>query len=161
MPEPPRRPRVKLVRVIIKDSNDRETTLEIKGRIDEEGLEYLIENLRSLVAGGGGEVEEKDTYYSKLKGLVLSYFRNGYFTSMQVRELYKEMYGEDLKLTTVSTYLGRMVSEGVLERIKHGKRWIYGVAEEVEAEERGPSPIISTGDLKEDPRRCDGTDCQY
>ncbi len=133
------RARVKLVRIVVRDIYDRETVLEVKGKVDEHSLEYLIENLRALIGSNTvddkGKMEEKDTYYSRIKGLVTSYFKNGYFTSLQVRELYKEMFGDDIKLTTISTYLGRMVSEGVLDRIRHGKKWIYElkeVAEELE-----------------------------
>ena len=129
--------KVKLVRVMVRDVNDRETTLEVKGKVDGRSLEYLIENLRALVGveATGEEKEygeERDTYYSKMKELIKSYFRSGYFTSLQLRDLYKEMYGEDIKLTTISTYLGRMVSDGTLERIRHGKKWIYELIEAVE-----------------------------
>ncbi|MGC8555403.1 MAG: hypothetical protein ACP5NG_00055 [Conexivisphaera sp.] len=126
------RPRVKLIRIIVRDIHDRETTLEVKGKVDAESLEYLIGNLRALVGAGGEgrglgaeERREQDTYYSKLRDLIASYLRSGYFTSIQVRDLYREMYNEDLKLTTISTYLGRMVSDGVLERVRHGRKWIY------------------------------------
>ena len=128
--------KVKLVRVIVRDVHDRETTLEVKGKVDERSLEYLIENLRALVgveaSGEEGGYYERDTYYSKMRELIRSYFKSGYFTSLQLRDLYKEMYGEDIKLTTISTYLGRMVSEGTLERIRHGKKWIYELIETVE-----------------------------
>jgi len=133
------RARVKMVRVVVRDIHDRETVLEVKGRVDAESLEYLIGNLRALVGAekrGAGEPVDNDTYYSKLKEFIKSYFRSGYFTSLQLHDLYKEMYDEDLKLTTISTYLGRMVADGFLERVRHGKRWIYeyieGAVEEVE-----------------------------
>jgi hypothetical protein len=122
------RARIKSVRVIVRDVYDRETSLEIKGRIDEESLNYLINNLKLLVSGGAQASDERgesNTYYSKLRGLVARYLKSGYFTSLQVRELYREMYNEDLKLTTISTYLGRMVSDGLLRRIRYGKKWIY------------------------------------
>jgi len=136
------RVRIKSVRVVVRDVHDRETSLEIKGRIDEESLNYLINNLKLLVSGGAqasDEQGESNTYYSKLRGLVARYLRSGYFTSLQVRELYREMYNEDLKLTTISTYLGRMVSDGLLRRIRYGKKWIYeyvdNVLEEASEEE--------------------------
>jgi len=128
------RARIKSVRVIVRDVYDRETSLEIKGRIDEESLNYLINNLKLLVSGGAqasDEQGESNTYYSKLRGLVARYLRSGYFTSLQVRELYREMYNEDLKLTTISTYLGRMVSDGLLRRIRYGKKWIYEFVDNV------------------------------
>jgi len=128
------RARIKSVRVIVRDVYDRETSLEIKGRIDEESLNYLINNLKLLVSGGAqasDEQGESNTYYSKLRGLVARYLRSGYFTSLQVRELYREMYNEDLKLTTISTYLGRMVSDGLLRRIRYGKKWIYEYVDNV------------------------------
>jgi hypothetical protein len=128
------RARIKSVRVIVRDVYDRETSLEIKGRIDEESLNYLINNLKLLVSGGAQASDEQgelNTYYSKLRGLVARYLRSGYFTSLQVRELYREMYNEDLKLTTISTYLGRMVSDGLLRRIRYGKKWIYEYVDNV------------------------------
>jgi hypothetical protein len=39
-----------------------------------------------------------------------------WFTSSQIRRMYVELFGENVGLSTISTYLSRMHSEGILER---------------------------------------------
>jgi hypothetical protein len=43
-------------------------------------------------------------------------FRNLWFTTVQVKEKYETQYSEEIKISTVSTYLTRLYNEGFLER---------------------------------------------
>jgi len=43
-------------------------------------------------------------------------FKSLWFTTVQVKEKYEAQYGEEIKTSTVSTYLTRLYNEGFLER---------------------------------------------
>jgi len=43
-------------------------------------------------------------------------FKSLWFTTVQVKEKYEAQYGEEIKISTVSTYLTRLYNEGFLER---------------------------------------------
>jgi|Deesub1362A_J573_1020465.scaffolds.fasta_scaffold02030_5 hypothetical protein len=55
-------------------------------------------------------VRERLEYYLKYE------FPPIWFTSRDLKEAYERKYGEEIKLSTVSTYLARMHREGLLER---------------------------------------------
>ncbi|MGQ4892685.1 MAG: hypothetical protein ACP6IP_09410 [Candidatus Njordarchaeia archaeon] len=75
------------------------------------------------------------TRFFKVKTIISKYFSKGHwFTSIDLRELYEETYGEALGATTASTYLRRLESEGILESRKRGKILEYRVINQEELE---------------------------
>ncbi len=129
---------IKSIRIMVRDAGDNETIVEVKGGVTKEKLEYLINNLRAIVSMSSDvmvsrekEDEVMETSYGKIKNIIRIYFKDGYFTSPQVKEVYEEMYDEEMKISTISTYLARLHDEGYLTRIKHGKRWIYQLRKEI------------------------------
>lgn len=48
--------------------------------------------------------------------VIVNRIKYGWFTSEQVRELYRNQFGEEIKPSTVSTYLARLFNENALER---------------------------------------------
>ena len=48
--------------------------------------------------------------------IVVNQINYGWFSSDQVRDLYRQQFQEEIKPSTVSTYLARMFSENLLER---------------------------------------------
>ncbi len=62
---------------------------------------------------------------SKIWSLIESNFTYSSFTSSNIAESYEELYGEQLQLSLVSTYLSRYYEKHKLIRSKRGKEWIY------------------------------------
>ncbi len=60
---------------------------------------------------------------------VVQQIKYGWFTSDHIRELYQFHFNEDIKPSTVSTYLSRMFEESVLERRGSRARREYRLAE--------------------------------
>jgi hypothetical protein len=59
---------------------------------------------------------DKYTIKERLRLFLKFEFRNMWFTTVQVKEKYELQYSEEIKISTVSTYLTRLYNEGFLER---------------------------------------------
>jgi len=76
--------------------------------------------------------KNSDSIFFKVRMLVLERLANGqWFTSLDLRELYEEIYNEPLPANSASTYLRRMESLGMLTSRKYGKLVEYRVVNEV------------------------------
>lgn len=89
----------------------------------------------------------KYTIKERLRLFLKFEFQGMWFTSLQVKDKYERQYGEEIKLSTVSTYLTRLYSEGFLER--RGNRiereyHVIDVSAEDKAVERAGQPITGT-----------------
>lgn len=62
---------------------------------------------------------------SKIWALIENNFAYSAFTSSNIAESYEEMYGEQLQLSLISTYLSRYHEKRKLMRSKRGKEWLY------------------------------------
>jgi DNA-binding transcriptional ArsR family regulator len=60
-------------------------------------------------------------------------FSNTWFTTQELRERY-ETVADDIKLSTVSTYLSRMNRDGLLDRRGNRNNRQYRLLEEIEPE---------------------------
>lgn len=49
------------------------------------------------------------------------------FSSSDLSRAYNHTYRENIQLSIVSTYLSRFFMRNKLERVKHGKEWIYSI----------------------------------
>ena len=59
---------------------------------------------------------DKPTIKERLSLFLKFEFSGQWFTSLVVKDRYERQYGEEIKLSTVSTYMTRLTSEGFLER---------------------------------------------
>ena len=137
---------IKWVKVIIKLEDESVLTISVKGRLKINNIEAFIDQLKTFLALNMEErsyVEPKLTQhvnmgnvqqlaestsssaYNRIRNLVLDNLRGSYFTSFQVKRLYEEIYNEEIKLSTVSTYLARLYKKGYLKRIKYSGKWVY------------------------------------
>ncbi len=62
---------------------------------------------------------------SKIWTLIQNNFAFSSFSSSDIVESYEILYGEQLALSMISTYLSRYVEKNKLIRSKRGKEWIY------------------------------------
>ncbi len=74
--------------------------------------------------------------YDKLKNAISVAFRYGqWFTSLDAQEIFEEFYGEQIRLSTCSTYLRRLEDEGFLVSRKIGKLVEYRLV--IDAKDEG------------------------
>jgi len=114
------------VRIEIFDEEGTKISIEFEG---ERWKERLLQFIDALPISGGGRdvhhpaqklnfspdfeplsVRERLEYYLRYE------FPPIWFTSRDLKEAYERKYGEEIKLSTVSTYLARMHREGLVER---------------------------------------------
>lgn len=87
-------------------------------------IREIVESLQGIDVGSSVQVLDtkpisKKNPQSKMGKLVklLEKLSNiGWFTSEHVRELYLHEHGEELKSSTISTYLARLCEEGLCEK---------------------------------------------
>ena len=72
--------------------------------------EPTIENKMAELMGDNYTIKERLRLFLKFE------FKSLWFTTVQVKEKYEAQYGEEIKTSTVSTYLTRLYNEGFLER---------------------------------------------
>ncbi|MHA1409686.1 MAG: hypothetical protein ACTSQY_05185 [Candidatus Odinarchaeia archaeon] len=71
---------------------------------EEEATEFNTLDLESL------------TKKQKIELIIIKYFRNGTFSSKDIQEMFRNVYNEEIILSTISTNLSRLVDEGILLR---------------------------------------------
>src|SRR5208337_4855849 len=59
---------------------------------------------------------DKPTIKERLRLFIKFEFTDDWFTTLRVKSSYERQYGEEIKISTVSTYLTRLYNEGFLER---------------------------------------------
>ena len=69
----------------------------------------------------------------RLASFIKFEFSNTWFTTQELRERY-ETVADDIKLSTVSTYLSRMNRDGLLDRKGNRNNRQYRLLEEIEPE---------------------------
>ncbi|VVB73074.1 Uncharacterised protein [uncultured archaeon] len=77
------------------------------------------------------------TLMDRLEGFIKFEFSNTWFTTQELREKY-ETVADDIKLSTVSTYLSRMNRDGLLDRRGNRNNRQYRLIEKIEPEASVP-----------------------
>jgi len=92
-----------------------------------EGAEERTRSAESVHDYGKGT-----TLMERLEGFIRFEFSNTWFTTQELRERY-ETVADDIKLSTVSTYLSRMNRDGLLDRRGNRNNRQYRLIDDAEA----------------------------
>jgi len=107
------------------DDEGTKYTLSMEGTLTKEKMNKIIEVYEFL----GGEVIEnefeEDTIFSRVARLIDEQFPASTFTTSDLQAAYEDKYQQHIKLTTLSTYLNRLVDRRVLRRARVGAGYIY------------------------------------
>jgi hypothetical protein len=93
-------------------------------------VNFLVTKRSSLPADIPYDLERDDL---TIKERLASFLRfderapKEWFTSSQIKRKYEEAFDANVRLTTISTYLASMHSEGILERKGNRAKWQYRV----------------------------------
>jgi len=102
-----------------------EVRLSIKGQWvledPSEVKKYIEAVLLQVPREGGTELQEPTeleslTIKDRLLHIIKNNFKYGWFRSSDVKEEYERQFGEEIKASTVATYLARFYEEGILDR---------------------------------------------
>lgn len=99
-------------------------------------VRFLENTLPSPFLSDPSEVGSEDLTIKERLAYFLRYDEKSpvdWFTSSQIRRIYEEAYGENVHLSTLSTYLANMHSEGILVRKGSRAKWQYRLAKSMSA----------------------------
>jgi hypothetical protein len=107
------------VKVNINDEEGNKITISFEGRITRNKVLQVLDFVE-LLGGGSTPGEEKNTSdfskFDKIQKVIERKFPIGWFTSQEVMIVYEDLLNEPIGLSTVSTYLSRLVDKGVLTK---------------------------------------------
>lgn len=108
-------------------------TMAIEGRVTRDKVGKVLDYIELM---GGVEGATTNTNFiqkpisnrfDRLLSLVLTNFTGQSFLSKDVQKTYKSIYEDEVPLSTISTYLSRLVDRGVLTRDGSSFEWRYAV----------------------------------
>ena len=115
-------------------------SISIDGQITREKvgkLLDLVEVIAGTPRGTASALSISPRKFDRLAGTVVSGFPDRTFAAADAKKAFETAFSEKIPLSTVSTYLSRLVERGVLERIEQGRTVSY----QVKAEE--PRSLLS------------------
>jgi len=107
--------------------------MTIEGRVTREKVGKVLDYIELMGGVEGGYPTSRfiqrslNNRFEKTLSLVFSHFSDKTFLSKDLQRIYKSVYNEDVPLSTVSTYLSRLVERGVLTRSGSTFEWRYSV----------------------------------
>jgi len=109
----------KKVRIEIAGGSGEKVTITLEGRMDRELIARLLDVLQLLeTSTPEGQRYQADelSKFDKVQVLLQRKFPAGWFTSQDVMVAYEDAYDEPIGLSTVSTYLARLVERDEVSR---------------------------------------------
>ncbi|MEM4312159.1 MAG: hypothetical protein QXX95_07205 [Nitrososphaerales archaeon] len=118
---------MKKVRLEFEDSEGGKFKLTFEGKITKDKVLKIMDLIDSINKEEKEilELPSLDTSFGKVWRLIEERFSLGSFDSSELTEAYEDRYNEPIKLSTLSTYLARLVDKGILSRRRIGNTWIY------------------------------------
>ncbi len=112
------------------DEQGTKHTISIEGNITREKVAKVLDYVELMGAAPKTnkplpEIQSPKNLFERIQNLIGSYFLDKIFVSKEIRELYREVYGEYISLSTISTYLSRLVDKGILIRSGSSFEWKY------------------------------------
>ena len=111
------------------DEEGTKHTISIDGYITREKIAKILDYVELM--GGAprtntlNEFPSPKNLFERIQGIIRSYLPDKMFISKDVKELHKEIYGDNINLSTISTYLSRLVDKGILIRSGSSYEWKY------------------------------------
>jgi hypothetical protein len=125
---------VKRLRIEFYDDSGCRHTISLEGPLTREKIARILD-YAELMGGLSSPTTSRDpsqyarTKLDRVRDLVVHSFRESTFSSDEVRKRYQELYAEPIHLTTIATYLSRLVDRGLLHRSGSAGRWRYSLAD--------------------------------
>jgi hypothetical protein len=118
----------KKIKIEIEDEEGTRYTLSLEGRVSRDKILKAVDMLDVMDVPIDQGVERPisdGTFYAKVMASIEAGFSTAEFSSSDVARELEERYGQPVRLSTVSTYLARLVEKGYLRRERFGNSWVY------------------------------------
>ena len=108
----------KRVKIEVADGDREKVTITLEGDMSRERILHLMDLLQLLNITDKARPEEPEelSKFDKVRLLIKRKFPTGWFTSQDIMVAYEDSYDEPIGLSTVSTYLVRLVDRGDVTR---------------------------------------------
>jgi len=119
----------KKIRIEVYDESGNRYTITLEGRISRKNVLKLLD-IVELLGGMQKEtlpirLEEGLTKFKKIQSIIENNFSSSWFSARDVQLEYENITGEQIGLSTVSTYLSRLSEQGLLIKEKVSNRTRY------------------------------------
>jgi len=118
----------KKIKIQVEDDEGTRYTLALEGKVSRDKILKAVDMLdvMNVPIDQGEERPINDgTFYGKVMSLIETGFSAAEFSSSDVAKELDERLGQPVRLSTVSTYLARLVEKGYLRRERFGNSWVY------------------------------------
>ena len=118
----------KKIKIEVEDEEGTRYTLALEGRISRDKILKAVDMLDVMDVHIDQGVEKPisdGTFYGKVMALIEAGFATAEFSSSDVAQELEERFNQPIRLSTVSTYLARLVEKGYLRRERFGNSWVY------------------------------------
>ncbi len=116
------------VRVEFQDEDGTKYTLAAEGKLTRRKVMKIMD-LMELVDNQRMDIEppspDTTTFFGKLLEMIDASFPDVQFSSSDIAAAFEEKHNRPIPLSTVATYLSRLVDRGYMKRQKFGNSWVY------------------------------------
>ena len=115
------------IKIELQDDEGTKYTLALEGAVSREKLMKAMDMLEVMDVPMERSHRPPDewTFFGKVQTLLETAFAAGDFSSSDVAREFEEKYSQPVKLSTISTYLARLVDKQYIRRERFGNSWVY------------------------------------
>lgn len=115
---------MKKMKIEFCDGNGEQVTVAVSGQFSKERLLQII-GLFDNNQYQQSSIPVTKTSMDKITDLIKTKLNNSWFTSKDISLIYTEQHRENIKSSTISTYLTRLYNNGYIERKGNRSCWQY------------------------------------
>jgi hypothetical protein len=117
----------KRIKIEVEDEEGTRYTLALEGKISRDKLMKAVDMLEimDIPMDHSYKAPDQGTFFGKVMTLLETEFAAGDFSSSDVARGFEEKYNQPIKLSTISTYLVRLVDKQYIRRERFGNSWVY------------------------------------
>jgi uncharacterized protein (UPF0147 family) len=116
------------IKIEFNDEEGSKYTISLEGRPSKDKLDRIISVIDEIDNSTiPTNILTLDTTFNKTLKLIEDKYSLGSFTSNDILEAFEDEYNTPIKLSTVSTYLTRLLQKGHLKRERIGSIWVYKI----------------------------------
>jgi hypothetical protein len=111
----------------VEDEEGTKYTLALEGKVSRDKLMKAVDMLEIMDIPMDHSLKAPDqgTFFGRMMTLLETEFAAGDFSSSDVAREFEEKYNQPVKLSTISTYLVRLVDKQYVRRERFGNSWVY------------------------------------
>ena len=117
----------KRIKIELEDEEGTKYTLALEGTVSRDKLMKAMDMLEvmDVPLERSRKPPDEGTFFGKVMTLLETTFAAGDFSSSDVAREFEDKYNQPVKLSTISTYLARLVDKEYIRRERFGNSWVY------------------------------------